>query len=129
LDKYEDWIDAYERENDVLGRCQEATEEMVKAFPELRRVPGHVETGLWGRRAHWWLTDGTRTIDPTRAQFINAGGILAYKPFVPGDKVRAGACMDCGAEIWVSVQSIDDSPPRSTFCSPACELSFIEYQR
>lgn len=49
---YATWIETYRtRVESTYGRCAEATAEMVEAFPELVRTPGHVECpDPWGRR-------------------------------------------------------------------------------
>lgn len=123
-DNYAAWIAEYLGRFRIpeacLGRCQEAVTEMHRAFPELTIVKGHVHCAApWGKRGHWWLTtaDGA-IIDPTRAQF-NSTIVWAYEPYVEGDDVRLGACMECGASIW--------GPPDSGhpyFCSRKCEGAF-----
>ncbi len=44
---YSEWIASYVEKcggpECTYGRCKEAVQEMVSAFPELRAVPGHVE--------------------------------------------------------------------------------------
>jgi hypothetical protein len=93
---------------------------MVKAFPELTIVKGHVETLEWGRRGHMWLrmADGT-IVDPTASQFP---GILEYDEWKPGDEVRVGACMNCGEDIWRSVQTLDTEPYNPMVCSEECSV-------
>jgi len=116
---YRDWIRAYEARcggpSGTYARCAEATTEMVEAFPELLRVPGHVNCPFpWGRRAHWWcVTAEGEIVDPTKGQFP---GIYSYDPFKEGDEVRLGKCMNCGDEIWGPI-----GPP-SCICSKQCGL-------
>lgn len=93
----------------VRGGCGTATEDMVKAFPELRRVRGH-----YGSSEHWWCVtpDGT-IVDPTAAQFEPG---REYVEYVGPDPV--GKCMGCGAYVW-------ESHPR--FGSSACSTECGEY--
>jgi len=119
-DRYEAWIEEYlERVQNPLGRCHDATNEMKTAFPELTVVPGHVETGIWGRRGHVWLTapDGT-IVDPTASQFP---AIFEYEPWTPDSLVRLGKCMSCGEEIWGKVPSLHEDHGSKCVCSPECE--------
>lgn len=55
------------------GLCEEATEAMIKTFPELTRVAGDVwdpEKGPTTAEPHWWCqTAEGEIVDPTRAQF------------------------------------------------------------
>lgn len=124
---YEEWIAAYveKKEGKLLGRCKEAVEEMVLAFPELKKVPGHVYCG-WGRRGHWWcVTSDGKIVDPTVQQFDI---VFEYEPWVPGTEVRVGKCMECGEEIWKAIQSLEEEPGRETFCSKDCEIAFCASQ-
>lgn len=117
---YLEWITAYseQKEGNLLGRCAEATKAMVAAFPELTRVPGHVY-GYWGKRAHWWCeTADGQVVDPTASQFPDA--FLEYERWMPGDEVRVGKCMNCGSEIWREVKTLDEEPPRESFCDATC---------
>lgn len=123
--EYAGWIADYLKEHDgfVQGRCQEACEAMVAAFPELQLVRGHaVCPAPWGMRAHWWCVTPEGTIvDPTRAQFT--AGVFAYEPYEEGDDVRIGTCMNCGEGIW-------GQPERGgepNFCSTACHASYAAY--
>jgi hypothetical protein len=57
---YDDWIAAYRRRvGDTSGKCKEACEEMLKAFPELKMRRGHVLIAFSPNKkpAHWWLVD------------------------------------------------------------------------
>lgn len=121
---YQVWIDRYVAKHGgaVLGLCREAVQEMLVDHPELREVRGHVYCA-WGRRGHAWLVDEAGdVVDPTRAQFP---GPITYEPWKPGDTVLVGSCMDCGEEIWVAVQSLDEDPGHPTFCSEACEQATL----
>lgn len=117
---YREWIDDYSdrKEGVLLGKCAEATKEMVAAFPELTRVPGHVY-GTWGKRAHWWCeTADGQVVDPTVGQFPDP--FLEYERWIPGDEVRVGKCMNCGREIWRALQTLEEEPPRESFCDAMC---------
>lgn len=126
LNAYKAWIKEHVRRHrhSVLGLCNEAVKEMKKAFPELEKVPGHVEDMYWGRRGHVWLKaeDGT-IVDPTASQFP---AIMEYIPWKPGDVVRVGKCMNCGEEIWRPVQRLDVAPAVVSACSKECEEAVLE---
>lgn len=113
---YAAWIDAYIAERlprchppeprvAVLGSCASATEQMVKAFPELRRV-----AGFYGGREHWWCVapDGT-VVDPTAAQFDPGFAYEEYDAARHGPR-RSGRCPECGDDVYEGAD----------FCSPAC---------
>lgn len=126
MNAYKTWISRWLENNRALGACQQAVTELVKNFPELTVVKGHVYCPApWGRRAHWWATapDGS-IVDPTASQFP---GIFEYEPWVPGTEVRVGKCMNCGCEIWEAVESIDTEPPQKCICSPECHADFAAY--
>lgn len=123
-EEYRKWVEQWLDQNRALGRCQEATTAMVEAFPELTIVPGHVSCD-WGQRAHWWLTDPNGNIvDPTVSQF---DVVFSYHPWKPGDEVRVGKCMNCGDEIWRSVQVLDPPPKRECICGEDCYTEFTAY--
>jgi hypothetical protein len=129
--KYKEWIAAYlaREKYAVLGKCRPAVEEMVKVFPELKIVKGHVDVPLWpkdSRRGHWWLeTEAGTIVDPTESQFLSIG---RYIPWVPGEKVRVGRCMYCGDQIWAAMMSLDTAPPHQSFCdnNGKCFKAFAE---
>lgn len=122
---YSEWLVRYAAENgNGYGRCISATKSMKEAFPELKIVKGHVETP-WGRRGHAWLTDPTGAIlDPTAAQFPK---IFEYDPWKPGDKVMVGKCMNCGDEIWLTVETLDVDPGRPSTCTDRCSQDLADY--
>ncbi len=119
MKQYEAWIEDYKaRTKTVLGMCKQATTEMSIAFPELKRIAGHVEVLGWGRRAHWWLeTEAGEVVDPTASQFPL---VFEYERFEPGTPVRTGRCMNCGDDILDHPQSLLDEPKHRTFCTDAC---------
>lgn len=120
---HQEWIEDWLSKNHALGRCEEASKEMAAAFDDLTIVKGHVYCA-WGKRGHWWLTtsDGT-IVDPTASQFV---ALFSYEIWKPGDEIRIGKCMNCGAEIWESVQSIDRDY-RKELCGEFCAREFEEY--
>lgn len=122
-EEYAAWIEAYVARHTnrfVRGKCATATEEMVKAFPELRRVGGFVDVE-WGRDQHWWCVapDGS-IVDPTVEQF----GLwpVQYEELDLNDpatraRIPTGKCMDCGHEVYGG----------ATFCNEACEAATRAY--
>lgn len=115
---YQEWITNWLKDNRAYANCLVAVEAMAEAFPELTKVPGHVET-VWGRRAHWWLkTPDGEVIDPTVSQF--PGSAVEYDPWEPGSECLVGKCFNCGEEIWEPVQDITKPPPHKSICSPEC---------
>ena len=126
-DRYEIWIEAHYRSAEsALGCCEEATRAMVRAFPELRRVKGHYDCPLWGRRMHWWCeTPGGEVTDPTRAQFPTRGLAGTYEEASPETLVRTGACMQCGRDILVPLAEAERGARGGTFCSEECELTCV----
>lgn len=128
--KYAKWIRKnYPTRISALAVCQGATAKMVEAFPELKRVPGHVYTVHFGRRAHWWCeTPDGSVVDPTAAQFEDAF-MLEYHPFEPGQEVRVGRCMNCGDDIDAVVQELGKQPEglySTTFCDKECAKEMAE---
>ncbi len=125
IDKYNEWIRNYlstlSHTQECLGKCHEVSVRMQADFPELRLVRGHVETGTWGTRAHWWLeTEDGQIVDPTKTQFPM---IFSYEEFIEGvTEYRIGKCMNCGDEIWgVSIESVYGT----CICSEECAKDFM----
>lgn len=119
---YADWIEDYvSRQPDrfVRGKCAEATQLMVEAFPELRRVAGFVHC-TWGRDQHWWCAapDGS-VVDPTKSQFQL---VFEYEELDLADpeavkRIPTGMCPNCGGEVYEG----------ASICSPRCEREYIRY--
>lgn len=124
MNQYKEWIKTWlETHGDSgYGKCQQAVETMITAFPELRIARGHVNS-TWGRRAHWWCVGpDSQVIDPTVSQFP---GIWSYDEWKPGDEVRIGKCMNCGDEIWCPVHTLDTPPRQKCVCSEECERTLM----
>lgn len=112
--KYAEWIVA--NVPDPVGRCVEATAAMVAAFPELKRVRGHVYNVVWGEREHWWaVTPDGSVVDPTAGQFPN--GISYYEPWDESVPEPTGKCPNCGGYCFDGKYC----------CSDACEASYVAY--
>lgn len=47
---YIDWIKNNVKE--IYGKCEDITEKMQTAFPELNRIRGYYDCPLWGKREH-----------------------------------------------------------------------------
>lgn len=111
--KYEAWINSWLSVNEAYGGCDKATREMVKEFPELRRVAGYYHCVLWGRRTHWWcVTEDGEVVDPTASQFPSKGKGW-YEEVTDFSEFPTGVCMDCGDPVYHG----------DTFCSPECETA------
>lgn len=118
--EYEKWIQEWRSANVSLGMCSGATSQMNMAFPELRRVRGHVLCEQ-GRCAHWWLeTPDSEVVDPTADQFQ---AIFEYDEYEEGQEVRVGKCMDCGDDIYATTMNAK----RTSFCDDVCEQKYIAY--
>lgn len=115
---YDDWIATWVSQRPFIrGLCGSATKAMAQVFPELEIVAGWVNF-RGGRSEHFWCVapDGS-IVDPTASQF---SGELEYQPFAPGDEVRVGKCLNCGAEIYASVERLDDASQARSVCSSEC---------
>jgi hypothetical protein len=114
--KYASWIAA---QREIRNACAQVTADMVREFPELRRVRGHYHCPFTGMRPHWWCVDPSgRVVDPTASQFPS-NGCGEYDPWVEGAEEPTGKCIHCGAYAYGG----------SYFCSPQCELANQKYYR
>jgi hypothetical protein len=106
---YTEWIETYQGQ--VYGMCASLTQQMIEAFPELKRVRGHYLDPVWGRREHWWCVapDGS-IVDPTKSQFPSKG-MGPYKEHVEGTPEPTGKCHNCGDYCYNG----------HSFCSLECE--------
>lgn len=124
---YQEWIESYvarQPNGFVRGKCKEACEEMVKAFPELRLAAGFAHV-TWGEDQHWWCVapDGT-VVDPTKSQF-QLGVVLEYEEMDLKDpktrlRIPIGKCPNCGDLIYPGGYS-------ESICSERCEKDYVRY--
>lgn len=131
MNRYEEWIDAFlaERKGYVRGDCASATLQMARAFPELKRVAGHVRVRdrfYETIQEHFWCVDPDgQIVDPTEAQFQT---VLEYIPWSPDKEVRVGRCVNCGIDIYAKVPSLDEPGHTRNFCDdPGCEVEYAAY--
>jgi len=110
-------------------RCEEATKEMVQAFPELRRVGGWVAGSPMRRprrgAEHWWcVTPDGCIVDPTRAQFLWAE--IYYREKTAEDPEPIGKCLHCGGYCWAVHPDTGIPVPdaSSSFCGAFCRREF-----
>ena len=93
--EFELWIASkYPTPESAKMKCAEATLAMVRDFPSLVRVRGHVMiNGV--ERSHWWCEsrDGW-TIDPTAHQWDPRPGM--YRKWEEGSEEPHGKCINCG---------------------------------
>ena len=106
--KYQDWIvkKNYNSMQNVIGKCDMATKQMIKEFPELQRVAGVVYSrdnpDNFNRKqpkeyTHWWCVDPDRNIvDPTKEQFQLIGK-LEYREMNTDEPISK--CIGCGKYI------------------------------
>lgn len=122
--EYQQWIEK-NVQHYPLGSCRSHTEQMVKAFPELRVTRGFYYCPVWDRRGHWWcVTPDNEIIDPTATQFPSKG-IGEYEEvseetlrrWVEEGKYLTGKCPNCGDYCY----------REAVFCSEECEQEFIAY--
>lgn len=131
MEQYRAWIADYERQRlaeihvvgttseaermtvSLRGSCATATERMVSAFPELRRVRGHRDGA-----PHWWCVapDGA-IVDPTVKQFADTS-TGHYEEYTGPDPV--GKCMNCGDYVWSAAFS-------TSACSDECARELEAY--
>ena len=89
---YELWV--AENVPDPHMACAETTLSMVAAFPELRRVRGHIYTSTGHSRPHWWCVGANGTIvDPTVVQFV---GHCVYDQWDESQEEPTSKCLYCG---------------------------------
>ncbi len=103
---------------DATGQCAEITQALVEAFPEFRRVRGHVFDPVVGQRyPHWWCEKDGVVLDPTKHQFpATAYGVaLHYEEHVGPEPT--GKCPNCGGYCY-------DGKP---LCSDTCEREYQAY--
>lgn len=128
-----EWVAEYKRTQPQKNYCWTATEKLVKAFPELRKVRGwaHYRYNLtwqadyecWDE--HWWCeTADGKIVDPTDGQWLDdRGGVVygyeEYDTDVHGPD-PIGKCMDCGDLIFPGGYD-------TWACSESCSASLRSY--
>jgi hypothetical protein len=144
--EYNAWIEAYVERSlgHVRGRCNSASAEMTKAFPELRYAVGFVlpdeqskselptvsmslearcsvydpDVGL--TQHAWCVTPEGEIVDPTISQFRKRDLIyVEYNAEVHGP-LPAGKCPNCGNIVF---------PEQNGICNEECHRQFAEYLR
>ena len=116
---YKAWIrQNYPDYESAYGHCAEATEAMVRAFPELRRASGFYHCPVIGERTHWWCVDPDGgVVDPTAKQFPS-NGQFEYQELVQGrDPIPSGKCPNCGGWCYDGAY----------LCSDACHAEYAAY--
>lgn len=120
MEQYHKWIlENVPNYESAYGKCAEVTTEMLKAFPELKRVRGHYYCVSWGKRAHWWLVapDGS-VVDPTATQFPTKGrGVYIEHDESQPEPERQSLCANCGEYFSGS----------GTVCSDKCHREYAAY--
>lgn len=100
-DSYDSWIaKRYPTPESAKLQCSEATSALVKDFPELTRVRGHVVVGI-DIRPHWWcVTPDGRIVDPTAHQWVCAP--TNYNALPEDAEEPQGKCTHCGDLLFRS---------------------------
>ena len=113
--QYLQWIKShYPTRDSAIIQCEDATKQMLIAFPELKRVRGLIHVTepyntLPTKCPHWWLiTKDNKIIDPVAHQYPL--GIEKYIEWDESLGEPTGKCMNCG-ELCHSKQD---------FCSDKC---------
>ena len=117
MNKYQRWIQNYNGR--IYRKCKEVSEEMQKAFPELKIVKGMV-TIIENLKEyqHQWLIDiNNNIVDPTAKQWA---GIVDYRPIDENDleQIPTQRCHNCGGWCYGK---------RQTTCSPECDKEYADY--
>jgi len=115
--KYTQWIEEYRTKNpNTALMCKSATGEMIKTFPELTQIRGHVISTLrLNQTPHWWCIDNAGNIlDPTEDQF---GQIVAYYPRDESLPEPTGKCYNCGKYCYNG----------NVMCCKTCEQEYATY--
>lgn len=106
------------------GKCKTACDDILKAFPTLRLVRGHIMVPHWPSdpfQPHWWLVNDRngRVIDPTWGQFPFQAkpNPSLYEEF--DGHVECDACGQDGLEADFIFYG------RYCFCSDACGNKFV----
>ena len=95
------WItERYPTPESARLQCAEATSAMLRDFPDLRRIRGHVMVGI-DYRPHWWCVDSADDIvDPTAHQWSPPP--VFYEPLPDDAEEPHGKCHHCGSLLFRS---------------------------
>ena len=102
---YAAWIqEHYPTRTSARRQGVEATQRMVEAFPELKRVRGYVHNMFRPRaHAHMWCVDPTgQIVDPTVHQWPYILDPGQYEAIPDGAEEPHGMCMECGKLCYKS---------------------------
>ena len=114
---YQKWIQ--QNVTNPKNKCKEYSEQMQKAFPELRLVRGYYECPFQVPLPHWWLiTDKDEVIDPTAQQFKSAGH-GEYRAYNEDLGEPVGKCVECGELYYEEKYAL---PVCSEVCRRAAAL-------
>jgi hypothetical protein len=100
--QYAQWIaEHYPTRREAIASCWSATEKMVAAFPELRKVRGYC-----GGAEHWWCetADGT-VVDPTAVQYP---GEREYRALDESGEQPTGYCEWCKGHVYAHARYCGD---------------------
>jgi hypothetical protein len=130
--RHVEWISRHQLELQYLrGACLSSCREMLRQFPELKLVRGHVATRaemvyranedceyLDPGNGHWWLeTAGGEIVDPTAAQFECSNPFyLAFDESL-AHELPTGKCPNCGFYAYNG----------KDFCSDDCAREYAAY--
>jgi hypothetical protein len=120
--RYTDWIKThYPTVESAVAKCAEATLEMARCFPELRRVSGLLCHGDYKEDLdHWWLvTETGEIVDPTQHQY-NQMFILGYYEVTKDSPIHntpRSKCPNCGDSFYGG----------GYLCSTRCEREYSAY--
>lgn len=122
-EKYREWIkqNVPQSVDRVVGTCKKYSKLMLKDFPELILVRGHVKIpGDYNPSfphgyPHFWLkTSVGEIVDPTKKQF---GTFCIYEEWNETGEEPTGKCPNCGEYCY-----------RGRYCcSEKCEKEYIAY--
>jgi len=119
---YNIWVTQnYPTHKEAYLQCAEATEKMVKRFPELVRVRGLASVeephGFPPTKTpHWWcVTPQGEIVDPTSHQYPTQ--ILDYSEVDEALGSPSGKCPNCGNLCYDGAY----------LCSPKCDKEYLDY--
>jgi len=123
--KYQKWIqDNYPTQIHAMGKCKQACERMVEAFPELIITNGFIDMVSSTKEIlHWWCkTQDNEIVDPTVHQY-ETGGIFEYGEIDDSHPARnypRVKCMNCGQYYYKTPEL------KEIMHNKKCEQEFCE---